>query len=151
MMMTLGFFVFTRLTLPYQSQQHELAWRHPSQSRVGARPASQYLGPDDETITLGGVLLPEITGGRLTLEALRKMADTGKAWPLIEGTGVMHGLFVIESLSTTRTEFFADGAARRIEFTLKLKRVDDNDRGLLGWLDIGEFDFGAGAIQGLLS
>ena len=32
-------------------------------NRIGARPAYQYLGPDDETTTLSGVLLPEVTGG----------------------------------------------------------------------------------------
>ena len=138
MMMTLGFFVFNRSTLPYQSQQHDKAWRHPTHSRVGARPASQYIGPDAENMTLSGVLLPEITGGRVSLEMIERMADTGRAYPLIDGTGVMHGLFVIQSLSTTRTEFFRDGAARRIEFTLTLMRVDDNDRGLMGWLDLNQ-------------
>lgn len=39
----------------------------------------------------------------------------------------MRGSFVIEGISTTRTEFFDDGAARKIEFSIKLKRVDDND------------------------
>ena len=39
----------------------------------------------------------------------------------------MRGSFVIEGISTTRTEFFSDGAARKIEFSIKLKRVDDND------------------------
>lgn len=133
MMMTLGYFVFSRSTTPYQSEQDELGWRHPSQSRVGARPGYQYTGPDEQTKTLSGVLLPEITGGRLSLDQLTRMADTGKAWPLIDGLGRMHGLFVIESLSTTRTEFFSDGAARRIEFALKLKRVDERNRDLLGW------------------
>ncbi|WP_312679298.1 phage tail protein, partial [Escherichia coli] len=55
------------------------------------------------------------------------------AWPLIEGTGSLHGWFVIESLNVTRSVFFRDGAARRIEFTLALKRVDPPKLGgLLG-------------------
>ena len=56
---------------------------------------------------------------------LQAMADTGDAWPLIEGTGRIYGLYVIESLQTTRTLFFQDGAARRIDFSLSLKRVAD--------------------------
>ncbi len=35
-------------------------------------------------LTLSGVLMPEITGGRLSLLALEQMAEQGKAWPLIE-------------------------------------------------------------------
>jgi phage protein U len=83
---------------------------------------------------LPGVLLPGLTGSQLSLDALRMMGDTGKAWPLVEGTGRIYGLWVIESLSDTRTVFFPDGAARRIEFTLKLTRIDDGRVDLLGSL-----------------
>lgn len=130
-MMTLGFFVFSRLTVPYQTSQHDMVWRHPTNSRVGARPSAQFLGVGDETLTLSGVLMPEITGGELSLEALRKMADTGKAYPLIEGRGTVTGFFVIEKISKGRSEFFSDGAARKIEFTIELKRVDEKNTSLI--------------------
>ncbi|MBW3516876.1 phage tail protein [Shewanella sp. NKUCC01_JLK] len=131
MMMTLGFFVFSRLTVPYQTSQHDMVWRHPTNSRIGARPSAQFLGVGDETLTLSGVLMPEITGGELSLEALRKMADTGKAYPLIEGRGTVTGFFVIEKISKGRSEFFSDGAARKIEFTIELKRVDEKNTSLI--------------------
>lgn len=125
MLMALGLFVFGMQTTPYQQLQRQVSWRHASSSRVGARPARQYIGPGDEIITLSGVLYPEVTGGRISLAALEAMADMGKSWPLIEGTGWFYGLFVIEELATTSTEFFPDGAARKIEFSLKLARCDD--------------------------
>lgn len=125
MMMALGFFVFSLHTAAYQEMQRQLAWRHASVPRMGDRPASQFIGPDDETITLNGVLLPELAGERLSLDVLQAMADTGDAWPLIEGTGRIYGLYVIESLQTTRTLFFQDGAARRIDFAISIKRVAD--------------------------
>ena len=134
MMMALGMFVFGMHTLAYQEFQRQNEWRHGSTSRIGARPARQFLGPGDETITLPGVLLPEIAGSTLSLDTLRVMADTGKAWSLIEGTGRIYGIYVIESLSETKTVFFSDGAARRIEFNLVLKRVDDSRIDLLGSL-----------------
>lgn len=125
-MMALGFFVFSLYTVPYQQLQRQLAWRHPANSRIGARPTRQFIGRGDETITLSGVLYPELTGGKLSLEMLEAMADEGKAWPLIEGTGLVYGLYVIEEQATTHTEFFPDGAPRKIEFSLKLARVDDD-------------------------
>jgi uncharacterized protein len=131
MMMTLGFFVFSRLTVPYQTSQHEMLWRHPSNNRIGARPASQFVGVGDETLTLSGVLLPELTGGELSLEGLRRMADTGKSYPLIDGRGNVNGFFVIEKISKGRSEFFSDGAARKIEFTIELKRVDEKNTSLI--------------------
>ena len=60
------------------------------------------------------------------------MADTGKAWPLVEGTGRIYGLWIVESMSETRTLFFRDGTPRRIEFSLSLKRIDDGLIDLLG-------------------
>lgn len=134
MMMALGQFVFSLSTLAYQEFQRQTDWRHGSTSRIGARPARQYQGPGDDSITLPGVLLPELTGGLPSLDEIREMADTGKAWVLVEGTGRIYGLWVIESLSETHSLFFADGTARRIEFSLVLKRVDDDRIDLLGTL-----------------
>lgn len=133
-MMALGLFVFELSTTPYQDMQHKKAWRHPSSPRVGARPESQFLGPDEETIALAGVLYPELTGGEVSLAQLDQMADQGKAWPLISGSGYLYGLYVIESKDVSRSLFFADGTARRIEFTLNLKRADDNLVDTLGSL-----------------
>jgi phage protein U len=125
-MMSLGMFVFELHSAPYQELQHQLAWRHASNSRVGSRPARQFCGPDDETVTLPGQLYPELTGGQPSLDELRDMGDTGQAYPLIDGTGVIYGQFVIESLNTTKSAFFVDGTPRKIDFTLKLTRVDDD-------------------------
>lgn len=126
MMMCLGQFVFSLSTLAYQDFQRQTQWRHPSNSRVGARPARQYAGPGDDTITLQGLLAPELTGSIDSLDKLREMADTGAAWPLVEGTGRVYGLYAIEQLSEDKTLFFQDGASRRIEFTVNLVRVDDD-------------------------
>ena len=132
MMMALGMFVFSLETLAYQEFQRQTEWRHGSTSRIGTNPARQYMGRGDDSITLPGVLLPALAGTQLSLDTLRTMADTGKAWPLVEGTGKIYGTWIIESLSETRTLFFRDGQARRIEFTLTLKRIDDGRVDLLG-------------------
>lgn len=132
MMMALGMFVFTLETLVYQELQRQTDWRHGTTSRIGTNPARQYLGRGEDAITLPGVLLPALQGTPLSLDTLRVMADTGKSWPLIEGTGRILGTWVIESINETRTLFFRDGAARRIEFTIALKRIDDGRADILG-------------------
>ncbi len=120
----LGYFVFSLHTLAYQDLQRQLAWRHASISRVGARPAHQFIGPDEETITLNGTLYPEFAGTRLSLELLETMAATGQAWPLIQGDGLLYGEYLIIGIQTTGTLHFQDGAPRKIEFQLTLKRTD---------------------------
>jgi phage protein U len=126
MMLALGMFVFSLSTAAYQELQRQTDWRHASSRRIGAAPARQFVGRGEDAITLPGVILPELAGSPLSLDALRLMANTGKAWPVVEGSGRIYGLWVIESLSETKTFFFRDGTPRRIEFTLSLKRIDDD-------------------------
>ena len=132
MMLTLGLFVFQLQTVPYQSLQRDVDYRWPVNNRVGLRPLPQFLGVNEEKITLSGVLMPEITGGKLSLLALNLMADEGKAWPLLEGSGTIYGMFVVNSVSETHTEFFSNGAPRKIEFTLTLTRVDESLASMFG-------------------
>ena len=132
MMMALGMFVFGLPTLAYQELQRQTEWRHPSSSRVGTNPARQFAGRGDDTLTLPGILLPELAGSLLSLDTLREMANTGRAYPMVEGSGRILGLWVIERLSETRTLFFPDSTPRRIEFSLGLTRVDDGRTDLLG-------------------
>lgn len=140
MMLALGLFVFQLDTLPYQEFQQRLAWRHPSNSRLGQRPARQFTGPDDEVITLRGTLLPELTGGSKSLDLLRYMGDSGEAWSLIEGTGRVYGFFVIESLDINKDHFFRDGAARRYDFTLSMARTGDDDLHNIGAINQAVLD-----------
>ncbi|WP_445620649.1 phage tail protein [Kushneria sp. Sum13] len=136
MLMALGMFVFQTNTVPYQELQRRTEWRHASQSRVGDRPAYQYLGPGTDTITLSGTLLPEFTGGRLNLDEIRDMADQGRAWPLVEGTGRQYGLWVITGVDETSSTLYRDGAAAKIEFSLTLEHVDDERTDMIGDLTI---------------
>ena len=118
MLMALGQFVFGLPTLAYQDFKRQTQWRHPSSSRVGARAAHQYVGPGDDSITLSGVLSPELVGRAASIRELREMGETG-------------------------TLHLDNGMARRIEFDLQLKRVDDQRSGAA--VNVGTLgDFQAG-------
>lgn len=140
MMLALGFFVFMRQTLPFQSMQRDAEYRWPSNSRIGKRDAFQFLGVGEEKITLSGELYPEITGGKLTLTAVRLMAEEGRAWPLLSGNGMIYGMYIINSVSETGAEFFTDGSPRKITFNLALTRVDESLAAIYGDLNkqVGE-------------
>ncbi|WP_312069342.1 phage tail protein [Lelliottia nimipressuralis] len=125
MLMVLGLFVFERRTLPYQSMQYTKDYRWASNNRIGKSPAYQFLGEGETTRTLSGTLYPEITGGKLSLLAIELMANEGRAWPLIDGSGMIHGMYVVEKVTHTHTDLYSDGSARKIEFNLTLKRVDE--------------------------
>ena len=122
MMMILGMFPFSISTAVYQQLQRSTNWRHASNSRVGDMPAYQYVGRGEDTISLEGTIVPEF-GSQMSITALRTMGDTGKAFPLIAGTGKVFGLYLIADLQETQTIFFQNGLPRKIEFSLKLTQA----------------------------
>ena len=138
MMMILGMFVFSLPTLAYHELQRQTEWKHASTARVGLRDAHQYVGPGDDTIALSGWVAPELTGSLYSLDALRMMADTGKSWILIQGTGRILGSYRIMSMTEGRSILDGSGGARRVEFSIALKRDDDGVLALVGLGDIGD-------------
>ena len=101
MMLILGLFVFSVDTTPYQQLKRASSQRCASNSRIGARPHYQYLGPDEESIALSGTLYPELTGGQQDLAMLNAMALSGKPYALLSGNGEALGLWVIEQVENT--------------------------------------------------
>lgn len=128
MMMVFGMFVFMLRTTPYQQLRHSQEWRHVKNERVNQSASWQYIGAGDDTVTLEGVLYPEITGGNLSLSALETIGFAGRPWPLIEGEGRIYGMYVLTRLERGKSEFDQYGNPRKVEFTLSLSRVDTDFR-----------------------
>lgn len=134
MMMAFGSFVFSLSTLAYQELRHQTQWRFGTTNRIGTNPARQFMGKSDDTITLNGTLLPTFKGSAASLDVLRMMGNTGKAYPLVEGAGRVYGIYVLENMTETKRVFISNGSARHIEFDLTLQRIDDDRTDLVGSL-----------------
>ena len=124
-LMALGMFLFEIGTLPYDELQRKASWEHAKASRVGARDATQFVGPGDETITLSGSVYAEISDGRVSIDDLRTIADDGEAQPLVDGRGTVYGTYVITAIDERQAYLMSDGRPRRIDFGIDLLRVDD--------------------------
>lgn len=125
MMLSYGTFVFSLSTLAYEQLQRQMAWRHASSARIGAAPARQFLGRDEETIELQGTIAAELGADLQSLDVLRELADEGRPQALVEGTGLVYGGYVIVGINETRKELFNDGTPRLIDFQLSLARHED--------------------------
>lgn len=123
-MLSLGLFVFSLATLTFDELQRKMDWRHAKSERQGARAASQFLGPGEDTISLPGSIVPGVSGKYSSLQRLREMATTGDAWPLVDGSGTVLGQFRIVAIDESQTYHVAGGLARRIDFGLDLERAD---------------------------
>ncbi|WP_244146567.1 phage tail protein [Paraburkholderia sp. BCC1876] len=53
------------------------------------------------------------------------MGDAGDAYVLVDGAGNVYGAFTIMTQTETQTYHTPEGIPRKIEFSLTLKRVDD--------------------------
>ena len=121
-MMQLGGFQFGINTAAYQGLSRTDEWRWPAQERYGQEAALQFTGLGATSVTLDGVIFPEWKGGLGQVEAMRQEAGKGRPLVLVDGRGQALGMWVIESIDETQGTFAAGGVARRIEFSLQLKR-----------------------------
>ncbi len=124
MLAALGLFVFDLTSFPFADLTRRTDWRQAKAERIGARSASQYLGPGDEGVTLAGAIVPEVAGSYGAITTLRQMADQGEAWPLVDGNGTIWGNYRITGMDERRRHLLVDGTPRMIDFTLDLDRID---------------------------
>ena len=126
MLLALGLFAFSIDTLAFDEVARRADWRHVTSMRIGARDATQFTGPGVETIALPGSVYLEIADGRVSIDELRRMADTGDAWSLVDGRGYVYGSYVITGIDDRGKVFFPDGTPRQIDFAIDLLRVDSD-------------------------
>ncbi|SBV94077.1 Phage P2 GpU protein [uncultured Alphaproteobacteria bacterium] len=132
MLMSLGLFTFGLSTAPFETLKRTTAQRWEAKNRVGRMAAQQWVGPGEDAITLEGTLMPELTGGPESLDKLRDMAASGKAWILTAGTGENMGRWIIAQVEESRSAMLGNGFPRKIGFSLSLRAYDDDDPASLG-------------------
>jgi phage protein U len=108
-----------------RSTEYRWAWI----DLLGAESAGQFTGPGEDTITLEGVIYPEFASQFFQsffradpLERLRDLAAAGLPVPLVDGLGKNHGQWVVLNVSQTSGPFFQAGVARKITFTVSLRK-----------------------------
>lgn len=124
-MMKLGPYMFSVGTAAPRQMARTSRYAWPSQQRVGERPLLQWTGRGEERIELEGVIYPEYKGGLRQVHAMRELAGLGKRWLLVDGLGVVYGMFAIVQVDETGAVFDKYGAPRRINFRLQLEYAGD--------------------------
>jgi len=123
MLAALGMFVFDMSSAPFDALERQRAWRFERKERFGTMPASQYVGPGDDKITISGTLVPEVAGSYGAITKLAAMADAGEAYPLSNGAGTVFGNFTIDSIEERFSAIIDNGLPRVIGFSIALTRV----------------------------
>jgi hypothetical protein len=130
-LLTLGKYQFEMTTAAHDTLQRSKSYRWASQQRLGREPASQFVGPGTETISLKGKIYPHFRGGLGQIDAMRAEADAGEPLSLVDGRGNNLGQWCIKSISDTEKQFIGPGIPRCIDFSLNLEAYgpDSNTSG----------------------
>lgn len=136
MILSLGQFVFKSDTLLFNELSRTRNYSYAKNDIAHGRERLQFTGVGDETISIPFAIFEASgLGKRAAVDELAQMASTGGGYVLIDGTGYLYGVFVIESIDDKRGYLLQNGAPQKIDGTLKLRRVDDKrittDKGTL--------------------
>lgn len=121
MMMALGLFRFGVSQGSYQTFTRSARFRWEKLDRVGRAPALQFLGPDADEVVLEGVVYPHFKGGLRQVELMRLSARLGQPMMLTDGLGWIWDRWSITAVEEKKSVFLADGAPRRIDFSIRLQ------------------------------
>jgi len=125
-MMALGDYRFGLATAAYTSLSRSTEYRWEEAERLTRAPALQWVGPGGETIELQGMILPHFRGGAHQVAQMRVEAAKGEPLLLVDGRGVVWGLYCVTQVRETGGNFTSDGIPRRIEFQLTLKAYGED-------------------------
>lgn len=90
------------------------------------RKKRQFIGSGDDNISLSGFIYQEhVFGNRAELDDWAAMPDTGQGFFLVNGSGYLYRVYTIDSIDETKQVLLFKGVPRKIDFMIKLSRVDD--------------------------
>lgn len=119
-MLKLGRFRFALDTLAYQQLREAWRFNWQNSQRPNGYPQPQFTGQGGREITVSGVVYPAEFGTPNQLQAMAAAAAEGAPLLLVSGTGEVLGYWAITGIERTDGDPFADGVARRVEFSISL-------------------------------
>jgi len=127
MLMSLGQFIFNTSSLAFKEIQRQRSWNYADNTVAFGRAKKQFMGSGQDSISLPGLIYEEYGfGSRFALDELASMADTGQGFVLMDGSGYLYGVYVIDNIDETKSFLVDNGVPRKVDYTLKLSRADDD-------------------------
>lgn len=121
-MMSFGDFKFSVDGAAYNEFRRKTEYEWAAQKRIGNTENLQFTGYGPEVVSLAGFFYTLITGRYGIMDDLRALAAKRKPQLLVAGTGDVFGQFVIESIEDSASTFYSKGVARKVEFTVELRK-----------------------------
>jgi len=129
MLMAWGPYVFEAGAMAFDKLSRQTKARWKIHEIIGRRPAAQYLGPDNRTLTIVGVVFPndDAAGAADQVTALEASCEAGEVYCLVTGSGNVTGPYRLESVSPDESFHDAAGNPGRVGYSLTFSAHDDGD------------------------
>ena len=124
--MILGDFIFSIRGLAHNGVMITSDYKWESVDKVDGLPFFQYLGEKQETIEITGVFYPKFSENYKTISDIKHSNLISKPNNFISDSGEVLGKFIIASIEENQSFFDKDIGAKRIEFSIKLKKISED-------------------------
>lgn len=136
-MMALGDFQFSMNTMQYQSLKTSMGWRWAKMERIGRKAARQFKGPEAATKSFDIAHYPQDANGLTRFDEIQAIADQGKPIRLVggalrknngqvSGSALDLGLWVIEKLDLTETQFLDNGMPLEMKGSISISEYGED-------------------------
>ncbi|PZP65759.1 MAG: phage tail protein [Delftia acidovorans] len=130
--MALGPFAFEAIGFGYEAVQRRLQTPWTEMQVAQDLNQLQWMGPSSDEVTIRGVLFPVEFGGQSSLAGIVEAATSGLPLTLVSGDeseGLIHGVYVVQSVDEDRTSYTGYGAPRKNAYTIMLKKYGGSSVG----------------------
>jgi hypothetical protein len=117
--MSLGNFIFELKTAAFGSLHKSSEYRWSSTDVIGNPPVLQTLGCGADKIEMEGVIYHPAAN---PIDELKNLAEEGKPQMMVDGSGNIHGNWVIKQIDETGSYFDKFGNPKKVEFKVSLER-----------------------------
>ncbi|MDO4427149.1 MAG: phage tail protein [Moraxella sp.] len=126
MLLALGQFVFSTDSVSLASLTRKRDYSFAETSIADGRSHYQYTGVGTDSIELPFVVYETHgIGRRQSIEDIAEMASTGAGYVLMDGTGYIYGVYIIDTVEEKKSYLTQTGTPLKLEGSIKLTRVDE--------------------------
>lgn len=136
-MMALGDFQFSISTMQFQSLKTSMSWRWAKMDRVGRKSARQFKGADSKSKSFDVAHYPQDANGLSRFDEIEAIANQGKPIRLVggalrkmngqvSGSALDLGLWVIEKLDLTETQFLDNGMPLEMKGSISISEYGED-------------------------
>ncbi len=121
MLLAWGPYMFESHRASYEELRHRAGGHWAEHRIIGRAPVGQYLGPEEEVISLRGTIFPLDAGGGASAmpRAMQESSKAGETYMLLSGAGEVFGIFRLKKAERNESEIVVDGKPLKVSYDLE--------------------------------